>query len=250
HPSVLNFGSVLTNTTSTSQSVVLENGRQPSAQAYTLSVSGDFTITQNPCPNPMPGFLGCTIQVAFAPKNSGTQQGALSVSYPGISEQSVVALNGTSVATGAIFNAPVTLDAGNVNVGTTTTNPLTISNTGNADLTISGYTLGGTNPGDFSVAPGQCPTIAAGNTCSIQVGFNPGSPREKQATLTVADSGLNNPHNVNLTGTGVGPSIDLPGPTFIGQSFIGKPSTNQLLLINHGNANLVISSVTFTGANS
>lgn len=249
-PSVLNFGSVLDNTTSTSQSVVLGNGRQGTPQAYTLSVSGDFTITQNPCSNPMPGDFGCTIQVAFAPKNPGTQQGALTVSYPGISEQSVVTLNGTGVASGAIFNAPATLDSGNVNVGTAVSTPLTISNTGNADLTIAGYTLGGANPGQFSVAPGQCPTITAGNTCSIQVSFNPSSPLQQQATLTFADNGLNNPHTVTLTGTGVGPLIELPGPTFIGQALIGEFTTNQLLLINHGNANLVISSVTFTGANS
>ena len=70
----------------------------------------------------------------------------------------------------------------------------------------------------------------------IQVGFNPGSPLQKQATLTIADNGLNNPHTLGLTGTGIGPSITLPGPTFIAQVLLGGFTTDQILIGNSGNA--------------
>jgi hypothetical protein len=79
-PASLNFGSSLTGTTSPSQGVLLGNGRQGTAQAYTLTIAGDFVISQNVCANPMPGFFGCFIQISFAPKTVGPQQGTLTVS--------------------------------------------------------------------------------------------------------------------------------------------------------------------------
>jgi hypothetical protein len=249
-PASLNFGSALTGTTSASQGVLLGNGRQGAAQGYTLALTGDFVISQNVCANPMPGFFGCFIQISFTPKTPGPQQGTLTVSYPGITEQSVVILNGTGVATAPVVSLPATFDLGSTPVAAGIQQPVTISNVGNADLTISGFSLSGTNAGDFSVAPGQCATVAAGTSCSIQVGFTPGSPLLKQATLTIADNGLNNPHTLALTGTGVGPSIRLPGPTFIGQLLPGSSTNSQVLISNIGNADLIISSLTVTGANA
>jgi hypothetical protein len=249
-PAGLNFGSALTGTASTSQGVLLGNGRQGAAQDYTLTMSGDFVISQNPCANPMPGFFGCFIQLSFTPKSTGPLHGSLTVSYPGITEQSVVSLDGIGVATGAVVSLPATFDVGSTPVAAGILQPVTISNIGNADLTISGFSLSGLNASDFSVAAGQCATVAAGANCSIQVGFKPGAPLSKQATLTISDNGLNNPHSLPLTGTGIGPSITLPGPTFIGQALLGSFTSTQLLIINSGNADLLISSLTVSGANA
>lgn len=249
-PASLNFGSALTGSTSSSQGVLLGNGRQGAAQDYTLTIAGDFVISQNVCPNPMTGFFGCFIQISFAPKTPGPQQGTLTVSYPGITETSVVTLNGTGVDTAPVVSLPATFDVGSAPVATAVQQPVTISNIGNASLTISGFSLSGTNASDFSVAPGQCATVAAGATCAIQIGFNPGSPLQKQATLTIADNGLNNPHSLTLTGTGVGPSIGLPTPTFIGQVSLGSFTKDQILISNVGNADLLISSLSVTGQNA
>jgi len=249
-PASLNFGSALTGTTSPSQGVLLGNGRQGTAQDYTLTIAGDFVISQNVCANPMPGFFGCFIQISFAPKTPGPQQGTLTVSYPGITETSVITLNGTGIDTAAVVSLPATFDVGSTPVATAAQRPVTISNIGNAALTISGFSLSGTNASDFSVAPGQCATVAAGATCSIQVGFNPAAPLQKQATLTISDNGLNNPHSLTLTGTGVGPSIGLPAPTFIGQVLLGNFTKDQILISNGGNADLLISSLSVAGPNA
>jgi hypothetical protein len=249
-PASLNFGSALTGLTSSSQGVLLGNGRQGTAQDYTLTIAGDFVISQNVCANPMPGFFGCFIQISFAPKTAGPQQGTLTVSYPGITETSVVTLDGTGVDVAPVVSLPATFDVGSTPVATAVQQPVTISNIGNAALTISGFSLSGTNASDFSVAPGQCATVAAGATCAIQVGFKPGSPLQKQATLTIADNGLNNPHSLTLTGTGVGPSIGLPTPTFIGQVSLGSFTKDQILISNLGNADLQISSLAVAGPNA
>ena len=219
-PANLNFGSALTGTTSSSQGVLLGNGRQGAAQDYTLTIAGDFVISQNVCANPMPGFFGCFIQLSFQPKTPAPQQGTLTVSYPGIAETSVVSLNGTGVTTAAVVSLPANFDLGSTPVATAVQHPVTISNIGNADLTISGFSLSGTNASDFSVAPGQCGTVAAGARRAIQIGFNPSTPLQKQATLTISDNGLNNPHLVPLTGIGV--AFDWPSRAHIHWSSLAR----------------------------
>lgn len=249
-PASLSFGSALIGSTSASQGVSLGNGRQGTPQAYTLSITGDFVISQNVCANPMPALFGCFIQISFAPTTSGLQQGTLTVTYPGITEQSVVTLNGTGVATAPVVALPATLDVGSTPVAVAVQQPLTISNVGNSVLTVSGFSLSGANAADFSVAPGQCSTVAAGSSCAVQVGFTPSSPLQRQAMLTISDDGLNNPHTLIVTGTGVGPLINLPGPTIIGQVLQGSSTTSQVLIGNTGNSDLIISSLTVTGANA
>lgn len=250
-PASLTFGSALISTTSPSQNVILGNGRQGTAQDYTLTVTGDFVITENTCANPMPGFFGCgDLQIAFAPKSAGPLQGTLTVSYPGITEQSVVALTGTGVSSAAVVSLPASFDLGSVPVAAGALHPVTVSNVGNADLTISNFSISGPNRNEFSIAAGQCATVPAGGNCAIQVGFNPNTPLQKQAILTITDNGLNGPHSLALTGTGVGPQIALPGPTFIGQALVSSFATNQIFVGNGGNADLLISSLTFQGPNA
>jgi hypothetical protein len=81
----------------------------------------------------------------------------------------------------------------------------TLSNTGNATLTITSITIAGTNPTDFAVTTGAnaCgSSLAAGSTCSIYVTFTPASATSFAATLTVADNASGSPQTTTLTGTG------------------------------------------------
>jgi len=87
----------------------------------------------------------------------------------------------------------------------------TLSNTGNATLTITGITIAGTNPTDFAVTTGAnaCDaTVAAGSSCSIYVTLTPASATSFAATLTVADNASGSPQTTTLAGTGTAP------PTF------------------------------------
>ena len=97
-----------------------------------------------------------------------------------------------SVATSLAF--------GSVTVGGTKTKTLTISNSGDASLTITDIGVTGTQ---FSVGtyPG---TIAAGGSANVDVTFSPTSTGAKSATLTITS---NDPDEgsvtVDLSGTGV-----------------------------------------------
>lgn len=74
---------------------------------------------------------------------------------------------------------------------------LTITNTGNASLTISNIAASG----DFSQT-NNCSTIAAGASCAITVKFAPAVAGKRTGTITITDSAPGSPHSVSLTGTG------------------------------------------------
>src|SRR5260370_12747132 len=95
---------------------------------------------------------------------------------------------------------------GNQMVNTTSASQsVTLTNSGNAPLTITSVTLGGTNPGDFTPA-NQCPlspsTLAAGASCTISATFTPTAAGSRAATLTIADNASGSPHTIALSGTG------------------------------------------------
>jgi len=197
-PASLDFGtSTAVGTTSATQNVVLGNGRQAASQPYTLALQGDFVITQNTCPNPMPGFFGCAnVQIAFAPKTPGAQQGSLTVSYPNISVQSVVTLTGTGG--GPAVSLPSSLDFGNQVKGTSAAQNVALTNSGNAPLLISSITASG----GFTQTNNCGSSVAASQSCQVSVNFAPAATGAQAGTLTVNDNAGGSPHTVALTGNG------------------------------------------------
>lgn len=93
---------------------------------------------------------------------------------------------------------------------------VTVSNTGNAALTLTSVMMTGTDPGDFSIDPTttSC-NLAAGSTldtaqsCKIGILFKPAAGGSRSANLVLLDNTVTNSNTVQLSGTGT-----LPAPTF------------------------------------
>jgi len=248
-PGSLDFG---TNnpagTSSPAQSVGLSNPYGVAKTlSYTLSVDGPFTLN-NPCPNPMPGNYGCTMSVTFNPTTAGAQTGSLTVAIPGVSKTSSIPLTGTAYTPPAIGVAN-SLSFGGVPSGTSSTLPLSISDTGSQDLTISGLAISGTNAADFSVASGQCATISGGSTCNVNISFRPSVTGNRSAVLTVTGNAANSPQTITLTGTGQASAVSL-SPASLGFGSQNQGSTSaplQATLTNTGNESLTITSIASSG---
>ena len=166
----------------------------------------------------------------------------------------VVPLTGTGTAPLA-FVTPSSLTFTSQNVGTSGAQTVTLSNTGNASLTFS-ITLTGANSGDYSQTYACGGSVAAGNSCIINVTFTPAAPGTRTATLTITDNSNNvtgSRQSVSLTGTGIGPTVSLSPSTTLpfGTQAQGTSSTPQsITLMNTGNAALSISSIQITGTNA
>jgi Abnormal spindle-like microcephaly-assoc'd, ASPM-SPD-2-Hydin len=110
---------------------------------------------------------------------------------------------------------PTSLTFASQNVHTTSSpQAITLSNTGNAPMTVNSVTVSGTNSSDFT-ANSSCPTsVAANGSCTINVTFTPSGSGTRTATLTIADSAPGSPQTIALSGTGFFPPPPADGIYF------------------------------------
>ena len=83
---------------------------------------------------------------------------------------------------------------------------VTLSNPGTATLKISGITLTGTDPKDFSLSKTCGKKLSKGASCTLAVTFAPSAAASLSAMVSVADNAAGSPHTVTLSGTGTGAS--------------------------------------------
>jgi hypothetical protein len=123
---------------------------------------------------------------------------------------------------------------------------VTLFNTGNALLSISGIAIGGTNPGDFAQTNNCGSSVAAGVNCAINVTFTPTAVGSRSASLTITDNASGSPQTVSLTGTGVqAPAVSLsPQSLAFGPENAGSTTAPRTVtLSNIGSALLSISNI-------
>jgi large repetitive protein len=104
--------------------------------------------------------------------------------------------------------SPGTLAFGGQQVGTVgTAQDYTVTNVGSTALSVSGVSVSGTNPGDFS-ARSDCAAdspIAPGATCTVAVRFGPSATGLGRADVGLVDDAPLSPQVVTVSGYGAGP---------------------------------------------
>jgi concanavalin A-like lectin/glucanase superfamily protein/HYDIN/CFA65/VesB family protein len=103
---------------------------------------------------------------------------------------------------------PNSINFGSVPTGSTSSAvPVTLTNSGNAALTINSIAISGGNSGDFAQTNNCGSTLGAGAACTINVTFRPTTTGSRISSVSISDNAIGNPHTINLAGTGTGFSI-------------------------------------------
>ncbi|MGH9596506.1 MAG: choice-of-anchor D domain-containing protein, partial [Edaphobacter sp.] len=192
-------------TSSTPQSITIGNtGINPFDLA--LALTGDFTDTTD-CPTALPGNSTCTVLITFAPSQSGTRQGLLSVTAGVGTSPAFVSLTGTGTAISATPNS--TLAFGDILIGqpsvqwTKITSPFTTLTAASSAPDFKAILVE-----DIGYGHGAPPTSAFVATftgsclnCWLGVQFTPSAAAAQTAALTLTGSG--SPSPFTLTGTGL-----------------------------------------------
>ena len=199
----LTFPGQKVSTTSAAQTVTFTNNGSTALSIGGITSSGNFSQTNN-CGTSVAAKASCTISVKFTPRAVGATTGMLTIKDSDGSSPQKVALSGTGVAAAKINIQPLSLYFSGHTVGTTTTLPLTLKNTGTASLTFSQITIGGTNAADFKETSGCGTSLAVGASCTVSVKFTPSVKGSRTAALSIYDNDgyQNSPQVVSLTGTG------------------------------------------------
>ncbi|MEZ4862378.1 MAG: choice-of-anchor D domain-containing protein [Caldilineaceae bacterium] len=124
--------------------------------------------------------------------------------------------NGVSIASGDTTPSPSDhSDFGSVNVSSgTVVRTFTIQNTGNAALSVSTPTVSGDHAGDFAITSAPAASVAANDSTTFQITFDPSALGVRTATVSIVNNDSDeNSYTFAIQGTGTLPAPNLSIPT-------------------------------------
>ncbi|MBS1850714.1 MAG: choice-of-anchor D domain-containing protein [Acidobacteria bacterium] len=196
-PGSLSFANLAVSSSSSAQTVTITNTGGNTMTVSAVAVSGDFSQTNN-CTTLAASGGTCTIQVRFTPTAAGSRSGTLTIQNDAQGNPHSVSLNGTG-SSGAVSLSTSSLTFATRMAGSTSSaQTVTLTNTGNAALTVTSLQASG----DFAQT-NNCATVAASASCAVQVTFTPTSAGSRTGTLVFTDSATDSPQAVSLTGEGI-----------------------------------------------
>jgi hypothetical protein len=224
---------------------------------------GDQFFQTNNCPAFLAPQAECTVSIFFKPTKTvsiestpnGSQLNAdIRIISNGYFQdtRAFIALTGNGLLVPTVAVSPTSLSFGNQRTGTTSSaQTITVSNTGNATLTISSVSLGGTDASQYAQT-NNCSSVAAGSSCTISVTFTPTSSGSKSASVSIAHNASGSPTSVSLSATAAATPVVTVSPATL--SFIGAVGTTSgaqvITVSNTGATALTVSGVSLTGADA
>ena len=254
NPTAVNFGNTPVNVpvtqpvtlTSTGTAAVTISAATVSGAGFSVS-GATFPVTLNP-------NQSVTLQVQFNPTSAGAATGQLTItsnSTTGGTAKVALSGNGTVTTTPQLTVNPTAVNFGNTQVNVPVTQPVTLTSTGTAAVTISAATVSGAG---FSVSGTTFPvTLNPNQSVTLQVQFNPTSAGAASGQLTInSDSTTGGTAKVALSGNGtVATTAQLTvsaGSLSFGNVAVNSTATLPLTLTSSGTAPVTINAATLSGA--
>lgn len=152
--------------------------------------SGDFLVLPGNTCRSVPSHSTCTVNVVFKPTALGARAGSLSVLFAGTTLTAT--LTGTGVP--PVVADASSLDFGNVDVGSSATKPLRLTNVSPGPVDMPGLLF----TGDYKAVT-NCPsTIPVGASCLVSITFAPTATGARPGSVAITNS-----PSVALTGNGI-----------------------------------------------
>jgi len=257
-PTAVNFGNVVSGTTSPLKIVTLTNLQATALTVSSLSVTAGSPYAVDPsstCLSPTVAANGgtCTIALTVTPTSVGAQPaGTLTITTNASNSPQTVALSGTGIA--SVVFSPTALAFGNGVVGAASAaKQIKVTNNQTSALSLSSDVFNGPFVLDTSAAT-TCPisggvlsgSLAAGASCFIGVDFKPtATGATAGGQITVIDSAPNSPQVATLSGTGVVAVTFSPNGEAFGNVVLGTTAaTKTETLINNQTVALNLTSIT------
>ncbi len=246
----LTFASQTMATTSTAQAVTLTNTGNASLSISGIGASGSFAETNN-CGSSLASSASCTISVTFTPTATGTLTGGITLTDNAAASPQAVSLSGTAVAAAApvVSLSATSLTFPSQTIATTSAaQAVTLTNTGNAALSISGIVASGS----FAETNNCGSSLAASASCTVSITFTPTATGTLTGAISFTDNGTASPQKVSLSGTAIAAtapvvSLSPTSLTFASQTIATTSAAQVVTLTNTGNASLSISGIVASG---
>jgi trimeric autotransporter adhesin len=263
--------------------VTISNYRSLST-GYSLGISGgtDFSIVSQSAPScggsltagVAAGTVAATVSTAAATCNitlgvkfkpttggAGVRNATLNLTFADNGVDAVplprtVALAVTAYVQAPVFNVNSSTLAFAAVVGTPVSNAVTVTNTGDANLSLSSVVFSGVQAVDYAFAgTNQCTagtTLTPSSGCQLAISFNPAAPGTRNAAVTLTHNAAGSPSVIALQGVATAapqPAIALStAAAAFGDVQLGSASSAAPITVcNNGSAPLTFSGLVWSG---
>jgi hypothetical protein len=200
-PSSVSFGNVVVGS-NTTQTIRLQNigTSQLTISSLTPSVA-NVTISGITLPANLAQGTSATLTAAYKPTAAGSVAGNITVTSNAVGSPTIIDLSATAAAASIQLTPSATsLSFGNVTVGSSGTNQLTVKSTGNTKASISKVAVSGTG---FVLGSSAASVILdPAQSQTYTVNFDPKATGNVTGTLTITSNAANSPLNISLSGSG------------------------------------------------
>jgi hypothetical protein len=200
-PSSASFGSAVVGSNNTQTFKISNPGTATLNLSQALLTGTGFSLSGLTAPLSVPAGGAASFTVNFKPGSAANFSGSLTLLNNSPNSSVVLAFSGTGIASAPqISVSPASVNFGTMSAGTSTTQTVTLTNAGNASLSLSQDNLVGSG---FTLSGLALPvTLSSGQSTSFSVGFAPTTTGSYSATVNVISNAVNSPTAVSLTGSG------------------------------------------------
>ncbi|WP_353072832.1 choice-of-anchor D domain-containing protein [Tunturiibacter gelidiferens] len=199
-PITFTFSSTEVGVLSAAQTMTVStpSGGPVSIQFSNDGYNNDFPLNPGTCATQTP----CQISVSFKPSKTGSDYADYLVTDLVTAQTTLFTVYGSG-GVGSVSLSSSSLTFAARDIGTTSiSQTVTLTNTGDATLTISGETFSGANVGDFPIEGNTCgSSLAGGANCTLTISFDPTASGTRSAILQIMTNAASSPDNIQLMGT-------------------------------------------------
>lgn len=241
----LDFGDVSPNTTKT-LNITATNSGNAAVTINSASVSTKyFAVTAPTLPVTISPGLSMTLSVSFTPNAAAKFNATLSFTTDATNGTQTIALSGAG--TGLLALNPSSQAFGNVTVGATKSQTVTITNGDSSPVSISQLSV---NNSAFSITGITTPiSLNTSQSTTFTLTFSPKSSGSANGTVTITSDATNPSLTMAVSGTGVASGALSPNPASLGfgSVILGNQGSLTETITNTGGSSVTVSQVGITG---
>ena len=197
-----NFNTVAVGQTATQTLHVSNSGSAPLTIESLSLKSQQFSFAGPSVPRTVLPAQGVDYTISFVPTTSGSLSASLQITTDASSTPASISLAGVGEKTSAALQvSPSSINFGNFVLHTTGTQTVTLKNTGDTNLTISGVTVAGAGFGFSNLSPGL--SLSPNQSVSFQIWFRPDALGASAGTVSILSANIPSPASIRVSGDGV-----------------------------------------------
>jgi Abnormal spindle-like microcephaly-assoc'd, ASPM-SPD-2-Hydin len=245
-PTSLGFGNVTVGSSQSLTATLTNSGGSGTTISQAAASGTGFNLSGLSLPLTLSPGQSASFTVTFAPQAGGNSSGNVSLTSSGGALN--LPLTGNGVSAGSLAAYPASIVFGSVQIGSTQTKTIALTNGSSGNVTVSQVSASGKG---FSVSGVSLPLVLmAGQSTTFTATFAPTASGSVTGGIAVTSTASNPSLNLPLSGSGATPGTLSANPLSIGfgNVQVGVAQSRSETITNTGGATLHISQASLSGA--